>query len=195
MTLSAQRTINGTLLDTPRYDPPAWEDLRFPASAVNPPGQVSDPDFDTTNGTWLFAASGTEVIFLIAQLPHSYREGTSLKPHVHWYKTTSASGNVMWQLDYKKFPIGEVGDAAFTALTKSTVITGTPDGDTAQEHLITAFSAIDMSGSQISDMLIMKVSRLGGDAADTYGADCALMEFDLHFQQDSFGSTTAEYIK
>jgi len=169
-----------------------WDDLRFPASAVNPPGQAADPDFDTTNGTWLFAASGTEVIFLIAQMPHAWKEGSTIKPHVHWYKTTSASGNVYWQLDYKKFPIGEVGDAAFTTIASATAVTG--DDDTAQQHILTAFPDVTMSGMTLSDMLIMKLSRIGGDAADTYGADAALMEFDIHYQIDTLGSEQL-YIK
>ena len=177
----------GSRSNTSEYEP-NWDDLKFPATAVNPPGQAADPDFDTTNGTWLFDASGTETIFLIAQMPHAWKEGSLIKPHVHWYKSTSAGGNVMWQLDYKKFPIGEVGDAAFTALTATTTVSGTPDNDTAQEHLLTSFADIDMTGMTLSDMLLMKVSRIGGNAADTYGADCALMEFDIHFQIDTLGS-------
>ncbi len=171
-----------------------WDDLRFPATAVNPPGQAADPDFDTTNGTWLFDAAGTETIFLIAQMPHAWKEGSTIKPHVHWYKSTSAAGNVMWQLDYKKFPIGEVGDAAFTTLTATTTVSGTPDNDTAQEHLLTSFADIDMTGLTLSDMLLMKVSRIGGNAADTYGADCSLLEFDIHLQLDTMGSERL-YIK
>lgn len=170
----------------------AWDDLKFPASGINPPGQASDPDLDTTNGTWLFAASGTEVIFLIAQMPHAWKAGSEVKPHVHWYKTTSASGDVMWQLEYKKIAIGETMDASFTAVTSST--SAITDNDTAEEHLLTPFSAIDMSDMGISDMLVMKLSRLGSDAADTYGADAALLEFDIHYQIDARGSAR-EYIK
>ena len=165
-----------------------WDDLRFPATAINPPGQAGDPDFDTTNGTWLFDAGGTELIYLMAQMPHAWKEGSIIKPHIHWYKTTSAAGNVMWQMDYKKFPIGEVGDAAFTTLTATTTVSGTPDNDTAQEHLLTSFADIDMTGLTLSDMLLMKISRIGANAADTYGADCALMEFDIHMQINTLGS-------
>lgn len=172
----------------------SWDDLKFPATAINPPGQASDPDFDTTNGTWLFDAATTEVVFLIAQMPHAWAEGTAISPHVHWYKTTSASGDVMWQLDYKIFPIGEVGDAAFTSLTVTDTVAGTPDTDTAQMHLISSFSDIDMTGQTLSTCLLLKLSRVGGNAADTYGADAALIEFDIHFEIDSLGSDE-EFVK
>lgn len=172
----------------------SWDDLKFPAAGVNPPGQVSDPDFDTTNGGWLFAASGTEVIFMQAQLPHSWEAGTELRPHVHWQKTSSASGDVLWRLSYKWAPIGEVMDAAFTDLDSSTVVSVTPDTDTEDMHLITAFSAITATGKTLSDMLVMKLSRIGSDGSDTYGADARLLEFDIHFRKNAFGSRQ-EYIK
>lgn len=173
-----------------------WDDMRFPASAVNPPGLVSDPDFDVVNGGWLFAAAGTEVVFVMAQLPHAWKERTELKPHVHWQKTTSAAGNVLWRLSYKWAPKGAVMDAAFTDLDSTTVVGGTPDNDTANEHLITGFASIAGTGKTISDMLVMKLSRIGGDGSDTYGADARLLEFDIHYMITiKMPGSTAEYQK
>jgi hypothetical protein len=170
--------------------PIRWEDMRFPASAFNPPGEVSDPGYDTTNGGFLFDAAGTEVLFMQAQLPHTWKEDTVLKPHVHWQKTTSATGTVYWKLEYKWCPIGEVMDAAFTTLFSTTPAVS--DDDTANKHALTALGEISGTGKTISDMLIMKLSRVG--ASDTYGADARLIEFDIHYQIDGDGSRQ-EYIK
>ena len=159
-----------------------WDDLRFPASSFNPPGSASDPDFDGVNGVYLFAPSGTELIFLTAQMPHGWNEGSVLHPHCHWYKTTSASGNVVWELQYKWCPINEVMDGSFTTLTGFTTVGGTPDTDTAEKHLITSLGEIDGAGKTFSDMLVMKFARLGSDGSDTYGADAALLEFDIHYE-------------
>lgn len=170
-----------------------WDDLRFPATAVNPPGVTADPDWDTTTPGWLFdGASTTEILHLIAQLPHSWDEGTTLKPHVHYQKTTSASGTVRWVLEYKWCPIGEVMDADWTTLEVSAPVAGTPDTDTADKHLIAAFGDIVATGKQVSDMLIMKLSR--DPSQDTYGADARLLEFDIHYKSDATGSV-GEYIK
>ena len=165
-----------------------WDDMRFPAAAANPPGLASDPDFDTTNGGWLFAAAGTELLFFAAQIPHSWYEGSTLVPHVHWQKTTSASGDVVWSFEYKWAPLGEAMDAAFTQVTASSTVADTPDNDTANEHMITSFGDLSGEGKQISDMLIMKLSRLGDNGSDTYGADARLLEFDIHYQIDGIGS-------
>ena len=161
-----------------------WDDLKFPASAVNPPGLVSDPDYDTTYGGWLFAATGTELLFLQGQLPHRWVVNSALHPHVHWQKTTSASGDVVWELQYRWARIGYAMDTSWTTLESSSPVAGTPDTDTANQHLITGLGEIEASGKGISDMLIMKLSRLGSDADDTYGADCRLLEFDIHVYQN-----------
>jgi len=171
-----------------------WDDMRFPATAVNPPGLASDPDFDTTNGGWLFDATATELVFLAAQMPHAWKEGSRIRPHVHWQKTTSAAGDVYWQLDYKKVPIAEVMDASFTTLTVSSTVPGTPDNDLAGEHLISTFGDVSMTENTLSDMFLFKLSRIGGNAADTYAADVRLLEFDIHYQLNSLGSGR-EFIK
>lgn len=169
-----------------------WEDLRFSGASLQTHSLY--PDFDATNGVWLFDATNTELVYQQAQMPHSWAEGTTLMPHVHWQKTTSASGNVMWRFSYKWAPIGEVMDAAFTDVDSTEVVPATPDNDTADEHLITTFGSLDATGKSMSDMLLLKIARIGGDAADTYGADARLLEVDIHYQIDSFGSNQ-EYTK
>ena len=167
----------------------AWDDLRFPATAINPPGQASDPDVEAASGLLLFDAGSTELIYAMAQMPHSWAEGSTISPHVHWTKTTSASGDVAWQVRYKLFPIGEVGDANWTdGGIASTAVDGTTDSDTANQHLISAWDDIDMTGQTLSCCVLFEVSRVGGNAADTYGADARLLEFDVHYEIDSFGS-------
>ena len=165
-----------------------WDDLRFPATSINLPGSGSPPGVDTTyGGTYLFNASSTEYLFAVAQLPHAWKVGTTLRPHIHWEKTTSASGDVYWRLEYEWHKIGEVAGSTQT-LNATTVADGTPDDDTANKQLITSLGDITTSGVDISDVLTMKISRIGGDAADTYGADARFIEFDIHIQTDQNGS-------
>lgn len=164
-----------------------YDDLRIPANTLSIPA-ASAPDFDGTNGCWLFDNNTTEEVFMQIQFPHGWKQESDITPHLHWQKTTSASGNVYWQLDYKWAPINEVMDSGFTTLSTTSTVAGTPDTDTADLHLISSFGDITTSGRQISDMLVMKLSRIGGDAADTYGADARLLEFDIRIQYNSIGS-------
>jgi hypothetical protein len=154
-----------------------WEDLRSPATAINPPGLVSDPDFDTTNGVWLFDDSSTELLYLISQMPHDYLPGTAVEPHVHWVQP--AAGNVYWQLDYKWFNVGDLVPAAFTTLATST---GTYTYSAGNLHQQTSFGSVDGTDMKQSSTWIIKVSRVGGNGADTMVGDAGFLEFDIHYR-------------
>ena len=172
-----------------------WDDLRFPVSAINPPGQASDPDVEASTGMFLFDAGITELVYIVAQMPHSWREASTIVPHVHWQKTTSAAGNVLWRLEYEVVNNGDVAALDFgTSADVTTPVGGTPDNDTANECLISSFGSVAMNAKRISSLIFCKLSRIGGDAADTYAADARLIEFDIHYQVDSLGSG-AEFTK
>lgn len=171
-----------------QYDE-AWDDLRFPAQAINPPGGVNDADVETTTGLLLFDAGTTEIAMGVAQMPHAWDEETAINPHIHWQKTTSAAGNVLWRLEYEIVANGGVAGMDYpNVLSNSVVVAGTPDDNTANRVLITSFDEIDMTGFPISSLVLWRLSRIGGDALDTYGADARLIEFDIHYRVNTFGS-------
>ena len=172
------------------YTDTPWEDLRAPATAINPPGQVSDPDWDNTNGGWLFDAAGTEILWIIMQLPHSYKEGSNIKPHLHWCPTNTNTGNVLWRMEYKWTNVGETEAGTFSTLN----VLDAGDG-TALKHQIAPFDAITGTGKTLSSMLVLKLSRIGGDGTDTYNADALLREFDIHYETDTPGGSHSEYSK
>lgn len=186
-TINGDVNINGNF----RLDDTAWDDLRFPANTISIFGFGTDPNVDTNSGTYLFDASITETLFGVAQMPHAWSEGTTIKPHVHWQKTTSAAGNVLWQLDYEVVNNGDTALMTYaSSISNSTVASGTPDNDTANEVLITNIGDISMTNKTLSCLVLWKLSRIGGNAADTYGADARLLEFDIHYEVDSLGSNT-----
>jgi hypothetical protein len=167
------------------------EDLRFPASTINPTGVTAAAGRDADFG-WLTFDSGTpEVAAVQVQLPHSWKEGSVLKPHVHWMKSTAASGGVYWQLQYRWLGIGDVMAGSWT-----TIGSGTPtisDSNLQYKHALTQLGDITAVGKTVSDMLVMLLTRQPANAADTYGADAILLEFDIHYQVDSFGSNYEYY--
>jgi hypothetical protein len=164
------------------YGGSGWDDLRFPFTANNPPGQVSPPDFDPVDGLPLFDAASTERIVGLAQMPHAWLEGSEMRPHIHWSPTSAGAGNVLWRLDYK---IAGVGDS-FPALWTTVDILAAADGD--DKHQVDSFGQIDMTGETLSTVMKWRVSRIGGDGTDTYGADAKGIEFDIHYRMNSLGS-------
>lgn len=157
-----------------------WDDLRFPAQGLNPPGGVSDPSRDTEDGTLRFSASSTELIAGIAQMPHSWKTGTEVRPHIHWAGTDDSAGDVVWRFEYKVFGRDEVEPTSWTS-TEVTVAS-------TEAHTISSFPAVSLTDRAISTMILWRVSRIGGDAADTYGEPAKLYEFDLHYLRTDLGS-------
>ena len=161
----------------------AWDDMRFPASGINYLGVTDEPDTSTTDGTLLFDPTTAETIAVQVQLPHSWKEGSAIKPHVHWCKTTSAAGTVVWSMLYAWANVGDVMPALANLTTATAVVS---DEDTADLHAISTFGEIDATGKTVSSMLLIVLGRLA--TSDTYGADAKLFEFDIHYQIDALGS-------
>jgi hypothetical protein len=172
----------------PLYSDEFTEDLRFPAQGINPPGAPSDPDRDNTDGTLLFDAGRTEIVAGVAQLPHAWKEGDDIEPHVHWCPTTTDTGDVLWRLTYSIADVGEVFPASSAKFRW-----GAAPG-TAETHVLSSFGDVTMTGKTISTIMKWTLSRIGGDAVDTYPADARLLEFDIHYQVDRPGSRQ-RYVK
>ena len=181
------RTQEGDRLVADHVASLSWDDLTAPASGINPPGAVSDPDIDTATGHLLFDKASTETIVVFFQLPHTYAEGTNVTPHVHWIK--EATGVVVWQLEYKWYNISGAYPANYTTVTSSTVLTDYGEVSPAVNvHTISFFARAAGAGHTISSMFECKLSRLGGDAADDYDQDARFTEIDLHYLSYGHGS-------
>jgi len=160
-----------------------WDDLRFPAQAINPTGGAGAADIDSNTGTLLFAASGTELIAGVAQMPHSWQEETYIAPHIHWQTTDNNAGDVLWRFEYDIANVNEAFSGSYTTLD---VVASSETN--SNQHLIAGFGNVPMGLKKLSCIIMWRISRIGGDASDTYGSDARLLEFDIHYQIGSVGS-------
>lgn len=179
--------IDGTLKF--EGDATVWEDLRFPATNLKVNPVTSLPDFDYTEIGYLFDAGSTETLYIIAQMPHSWKIGSSIYPHVHWMPTNTNTGDVLWRFEYKWVNIGDNGAGAFTPVDVLDTASGV-----AYDHQLASFGAISGTGKTLSSIISIKISRIGGDGDDTYNADALLKEIDIHYEIDTIGSRE-EYTK
>jgi len=167
-----------------------WEDLRAPFTQVKR-GATLKPDFDETNVGLLFPQNDdAEKIFIIAQMPHNYKLGTNIHPHIHWQQMNA--NNVVWKMDYKWFNLNETVPAGFTTLTANNRIYTWAAGNL---HQYDEFAFIDGSSiNDVSSIFLIKVYRDDNIDAGAGGGDALAFEFDIHYQSDTLGSKT-EYIK
>lgn len=157
-----------------------WDDLRVPLTQTQR-GATSKPDFDVTNVGYLFPQNdNTEILYFIVQMPHSWKIGTDIKPHIHWQQ--SADLEATWKLDYKILEVGEAVPAGFTTISGTTVSVTYVSGDLHQQ---TPLTDIDMSGVTGTSAVIL--GKLYRDD-NTYTGDALAFDFDFHFQMDAIGS-------
>lgn len=170
-------------------DPARWEDLRFPAQGINPTGSPAPATVDNGNdypGTLLFAGNQENIIAGVAQLPHAWKEGTEVHPHIHWSKVTADASNlaVGWELRTRKAEKGAAW-SAWSAYGGHTLILG--DNTSAELHNLSEFAAVDMTGLKVSCMMIWELRRRGD--TDAYNGVTRLLELDFHYQADTIGSS------
>lgn len=167
-----------------------WDDLRAPFSQTRR-GALSKPDFDYTNVGLLFPQNdATEITYIIMQLPHAYKLGTNIRPHLHWQQMNSNS--VVWKFDYKWFENGGLVPANFTTVTATGKAFTYSAGNLLQ---IETFPELDGSSiTGVSSILLLKIYREDDVDGGAGGGDALAFEFDIHYQVDSLGSTQ-EYTK
>jgi hypothetical protein len=189
-----------------------WDDLRVPLER----GQIAGGNTPTwtqfkDNGAasvgvfaYSFAdqavAGNEEEVFFSAHMPHTYKQGTDLKFHVHWSPAVSGGLNefVKWGLEYTWVNIdGTFGNTAIATSDASSGATATTSGDTtltADKHYLTEIATITGTSKNIGSMLICRIFRNSSDATDDLAQAAFAFEADFHFQVDTLGSRQ-EYVK
>lgn len=172
-----------------------WDDIRILPSAFDFAGNADPTCVPTTIGGMtfrLFEFAKNDEAFAIVQMPHSYKKGTILRPHVHW--TPGTRGNeeagkvVAWKADISYAKFGAAFSTAATVDLSVTIPLDAVDG----MHLIGPsdnFVVADDFGE--SGMLLIRIYRSpNGDtwAGTATGSLPLLLEFDIHFQMDKIGS-------
>lgn len=158
-------------------------------------GHVGAPNIGSLGVVLPFFSNTTRnELYFTAQLPHGWREGSNIEPHIHWVPPTNGGvgERVTWGLEYSWASVGDVFGNT-TILTGSTV--GPTDEDlVAYKHYVTDLGTIDATGKTLSSMLVCRVFRDPLDVNDNYGDFATLLEIDFHYEVDSLGSQE-EFIK
>ncbi len=180
----------------------AWDDLRFPFIGRNldsASGRIDYNYFNSAVGYQANARFPNEVVCSLVQLPHAWKVGSGVRPHIHWLQQSEDVPN--WLLAYK---IGkknstnaiETDFSNYTLLLSSPVFTYT----SGVFNQISDFPEIDMTGVGISDLISIAVFRDVGNVSTLFaGADPSSLveyinELDIHYILDSKGSSQ-EFIK
>ena len=186
-TISGQVVFDQNILFSDSVE--IYDDLKVPVNALKIQGANNQPLWSaigSVNGTLASFHFGPDVmqqLFFVVQVPHGYMPGSALYPHIHWMPATSDAGAVVWGLEYTWASIGSTFDN-----TVSVTGTGVVNNSEQNMHKMTHVgSGIDGTGETESSMLICRMYRDGGDAADTFPGDAVLLEVDFHYRVEKIG--------
>jgi hypothetical protein len=164
-----------------------WEDLSFPTESIYAFG-LTDIEYNVPSNSILFKTTcntnfSTDHVWLVGQLPHSAKtNAANCRPHIHYAQSSSTQTN-MFLIRYKTYKIGEQIPSTWTdiRLTNNAYAytTGTIHQVAYGDNIPGPFG--------LSQNFDIKIWSRGGVA-------CHLKFFDIHYQEDSFGSD-AEYSK
>jgi hypothetical protein len=164
----------------------AWEDMLAEVGSLRNGSVAPDPGgFLDAGGLRCLRFDGNnqlETVDGTIQFSHSYKQGSSVYPHVHWAPTDGSPGNVCFHMEYSWANRW----ATFPASTTNRVVYSC--GGTAWNHRYTDFSSISASGKEISSLLKFRIWRDPQDPSDTYTNDITILYFDVHYKKDSIGS-------
>ncbi|SFS46561.1 hypothetical protein [Lutibacter maritimus] len=186
-----------------------WDDLKVPVNSVkikNITEGATWEQFISGSGLSLLffkeqtdANKVSDVVFTL-QMPHSWKEGTAIYPHVHWTVDASVGAlRVSWGLEYVWVNVGQQFNSTPSIVYGNGL--AIPNGTLieAREHVITPLTSITSTtngpAGTLSSMLVCRLFRNSSDSAvDTYTGSVGLLEIDFHYQIDSDGSNQ-EYTK
>ena len=158
----------------------AWDDLRIRLETAGP--SAATPAYSLfIDNTRAYKFSTGEYVTFAAQLPHTWKEGSTIEFHAHWSPEDANSGNVTFELQYTCQSISGGAFPSTTTVPKTDAV-----GGVALAHQMTSIADITMTGKTVSSILMCRFGRIA--AGDTYGSEVYVHEVDFHFKRDSNGS-------
>jgi hypothetical protein len=165
-----------------------WDDINLGAAQLSQPAS-NQPDIDTfvdntgtDTGIETYAFATGEKVHGEFELIHTYKEGTDLKPHIHFQIKDTPSGTdyVRWRITYT---IAKSGNT----LSPVSTIEGECAVDTQYENYFCTFPDISGTGLEIGDQFLMTLERITA-TGDAFTGDALLQTVGIHHEVDTMGS-------
>lgn len=129
-----------------------YDDIVVSLIGANPPGSEDDPAIDTTTGIPMFDKAATETLPFEAEIPHRWKAGGIVVPHIHCMADTAT--------DPVTSPVVTVTDAVWTA---STMVLATAEGNFSGIPEGAKFSVGYLSGTETVEIATLTCSETGTD--------------------------------
>ena len=172
-----------------------WIDVLGNASNVKSQGAgVSVNAAEQTIEFLTTANPATDYAWFTIQIPHQWKVGTKLYPHIHWQQTANTNPNM--GIAYRWQKNGSTTDAGTFMLDTQMTNVFTYTSGTLNQISHGLNDITPPVGAGLSDILQIRVLRdrnniLGAfSGSDTYNATVSVTSVDIHMECDTLGSRT-----
>ncbi len=169
-----------------------WVFIQFEIGEVD--GRTGNPPIvEPGSGYYLFRNTSVDSVYGSIYFPHAIDVDGDFRPAVQWTKTSSASGDVLWQLQYRIVRPGEVL-GSFGSPVFAEPVEDYQNDDTSGKYAIDFFPLEDLDEGQtapsniLGEVVNFILTRKSDDASDTYAANARLLHFGLYCQMNTIGS-------
>jgi len=134
-----------------------------------------------------FLTGQTMEVFSNFHIPHSWRAGTMLYPHVHFTVLNNTAGVVRWGFEYTFARRHDSSSHTTFPATQVIVIDFSIPANSADTHFVCeAPEAGGITGTnlEVDAMVLTRIYREGAHANDTYPGSCFGITADLHIEVD-----------
>lgn len=165
-----------------------WNDIVTPMLVAKVPTQNQPALTSIRNTTYAYcfsdaAINNQEEAYLSMQIPHSYKENSQIKCHLHWITLANNTQATTWAMEY-------TWDSYTKKMLYSKIKKVTQTNAGAYIHNIADFGGLTPFNKTISSIVNVRLYRNSALANDTNtGLACAL-SFDCHYEIDTLGSAS-----
>jgi len=136
---------------------------------------------------WEFPPSEMREAYSNFHMPHTWMPGTMIYPHIHFSVQTNNSGVVRWGFEYTWARRHDsTGQIVFPTSTV-TYLDFTVPANSAYTHFVAEVpqgQGIDGTNLEVDALILMRIFRDGGTAADTFPDGVWGLTADLHIEVD-----------
>ncbi len=171
-----------------------WDDYVTPIGPNNWRGNSNNPvltklfdDGAASQGVYAYVFSNGDEGLITVQIPHKWKEGTTIYPHIHFMCTSDVdpADNFGIEFEWAWADIGEDFPANSTLETND-ISTGVNTDDMHKLGYVTA-AGISGAGHTISSVLLCRIKRVAA-TGDDYAGGVAILDFDIHYEINTIGS-------
>jgi hypothetical protein len=140
---------------------------------------------------WEFPTQDLREAFANFHVPHTWKPGSMIYPHVHFTTASNLAGVVRWGFEYTWARRHDsTGQIAFPAVQTIYVDFAIPANSADTHFVCEAPEGLGIAGTglEVDSMILMRVYGDGLHANDTFAASVLCITADLHHEVDRYAT-------